>query len=453
MVSESISISHASPCMENRNLQENIDPSASGTNNHPSHSYFPIASPLVLLNLNPKQPIFRLVRDDQTRKFSFDQVQRLRYEVASALIQHAKGEKYRRRIREHNRTYDSKGSRSDGTAAASPDTQFVGMISAYELFALELHRSQWKGLSTGCQDIDLLFKRFHPPSSPLMLGSWTKNDQSTMRHHVNDRNCEGRGIPFGYITQLSGPPTSGKTQLVLSVISQPVRNWYHTWYMCSGTNNAISTAQRLQDICVAQKVSNPATLLERTTITTVNNAHQVLQRLQELESNFLLPSKDTNSFFGKPVLLVLDSCSACLGADEANLVHSVQTTLRRMTQQHHMAVILINGTVSNHFSTTSTSSSSLVLPHARTRPALGRSWNDTVPDISVWLEPATMTPLPIQNPIQGTYEDLKHPTLNLSPIIHATMTRYPRMNPTAAEPIITACFAIGAGGISDLPSL
>jgi hypothetical protein len=437
LFSESISTTSFSP-LENASLDVTEVERADDGSSH--RSFFPISTPLALLNLHPKQAIFRIVRKDP-RRLSIEQVQRLRYEVASALLQQSQGEHHRQLIREHNddNPFDTRLEGYEMNADMRVSTQFMGMISAYELFGLELHRSQWKCLSTGCRALDLLFHRFRPPPTSLLFDS------------MQDRSCDDvGGIPFGYITQLSGPPASGKTQLMLSVLSQPDALIYHTWYLCSGANSAMVTAQRLHDICVAVH-SFPATVLEHTTIATVNNEYQVLQRLQELESNLLFRHDDEQhfSFFGKPIVLVIDSCSGCLGTNDANLVQLVGTTLRRMTRQHHLATILINGTVSNHF-TKHSSTSVQPLPHPkRTKPALVRSWNETVPDINLWLDP--VIPFRAQNP--NTIVNPKHPIVYPASIIRVTMTQHPGMNSTIVEePVTSASFLIGAGGISDLPS-
>jgi hypothetical protein len=522
-------------------------------------SYHTVPTPLALLNRNPKQPLFRLIdvskdesqapndtNDDQVQPLQstpskvqvqaipIHHVRQLRYDVAVALIQHTKAEQYRvwvvqnqhspvghatvlderqppqkRPCLYHPPDHDDDDQQQKQQQINLQSNKFVGMVSAYDLLTTqELYLSKWKFLSTSCNELDSMIytivQHFQPPST--LLSCFTK---FTSTEH--DINTIAGGIPFGYVTQISGPPSSGKTQLVLSMIARSSSNaagttttpttstaLHRTWYMCSANTSTIQTAQRLNELCMP---SNRDDILQCTTFTSVSDDYQVLQRLFELESYLIQnnhSSQKEPSAMSKPVLLVIDSCSGCLrtATNDTNsknnydnnhsaLLRTVGTTIRRMTRQYHLATILINGTVSNHHhdllpnqpinippgDQNSISSSHMLSKHhlpdpsshpqvslpstvqyRTTKPALGYRWNDTVPDLCLWFHAATtIAPWHVSS---TSAADRVHKKIH-SAIIHVTLVRHPWRNQsttTTEDPPTSASFVIGTRGISDVPT-
>jgi hypothetical protein len=206
------------------------------------------------------------------------------------------------------------------------------------------------------------------------------------------------------VTQFSGPPASGKTQLALhlaATAAAPFASSLHqTWFICSSTPQVA----RLYELCRCKNDS--AAIMQRTVFCTATNDYQVLQRLAELELHLLeqLHNDDDDGAW-KPVLLVLDSCSGCLAAAAAatsgdknnddTLLMTVATTIQRLTRHYRLATVLINGTVANNHDAVVVVASTTTAPSRQrqlrrpTKAALGHRWNHTAADICVWLEPNT----------------------------------------------------------------
>ena len=124
------------------------------------------------------------------------------------------------------------------------------------------------------------------------------------------------GIPFGYLTQFSGPPASGKTQLALHLAAAaqtntPTPQQHHTrrcWYITSSVVQPL--AQRLAELC-----QNNYAVLEGTVFCTATDEYQVLAHLAALESELIIDATvvatstaerlaDSRLVLGLPVVVV-----------------------------------------------------------------------------------------------------------------------------------------------------
>ena len=196
----------------------------------------------------------------------------------------------------------------------------------------------------------------------------------------------GGGIPFGQITELSGKPSSGKTQLALSITAHAVVvNKLQVKYLLGGGSSRIAISRRLFAVCLAlvrsrlhqqqqqqrqqqqpgeggnnnnndgkrtimmmiidkEAKSIAFKCMERVTIAIVPDAYSLLGTLAQIENDEQVMMKqhhhhDDNNNQG--TLVVVDSISGCLGHHiysdltvGASLSNQVLLTLRRMTRSY-----------------------------------------------------------------------------------------------------------------------
>ena len=312
-----------------------------------------VLTPQALLSRNPTA--LRLLEEDgsSSRPISLPRVQELRLEVATALIAQSISGKRIRRIQK-----------------AEGSSRILGTVSALDLLHHELQspdRQSPPVVSTGCRKLDEL----------IALPAEYCNVSTRM--DIFSASAPSSGVPFGYVTEISGPPGSAKTQIALQLATSS--GLHQTWYLHSGQANAT----RLWDVS-----NHNYNVMQRSIFASVADEYQVLKRLAELEAflNEESPQEaqqedraetasTTPSTVWKPVLLVLDSCSGCLSPD-SGLLLTVQSAIKRMTRQYGLATVLVNGTVSNRSAEDSSNARS-------TKAALGRSWR-AVADVHVWLE-------------------------------------------------------------------
>ena len=217
----------------------------------------------------------------------------------------------------------------------------------------------------------------------------------------------GRGGVYpGIVTEVAGPPSSGKTQISLSVSADAALRGWSVHYLAGGGGSAsvLPLARRLRQMVSARtrtassSSSHPrpsgggggipidatARALERVRFTTVPDGHRVLAALCGIEADFLLSSaNDGGDGEGRggrgaveshDLLVVLDSASGCLAPDlyadgdggiGASLVNEAALMLRRLSRAAAIsptgevtgrcAVFVTNGTVSSHSSSSSSS--------------------------------------------------------------------------------------------------
>jgi RecA/RadA recombinase len=430
-------------------------------NKHQQHHTQLIKTPQALLNRNPKT--LHLLAEDGTssRPIAPEQVRKLRVDVATALCDQTKTARYVRRVQralsqrtialdtctttsqQGETSRPAKRSRRSFTSDASR-SRIPGALSALELLQYEsmfrapkndMHNSQqqrqrkdWTVVSTGCQRLDDVL------ASPSHCLSGRSSD---------DAVSSLGGIPFGSVTQFSGPPASGKTQLALHIAATGLRNGslHQVWYIGSG-GTCTPMVLRLSQLC-----HSSAEILQRVVFGAASSDYDVLKHLAALESHLEQQAR-ADEMEWKPIMLVLDSCSGCLAAATAaapirgskrdrasnSLLYAVAATIRRMTRYHRLATVLINGTVSSRafaLDSRSTFAAPVAVPHRRsgTKPALGHRWNNSVADIGVWLEPSHRGPA----------------------IFHATLERH-AFKECKGDHCELATMVIASDGVHDLQS-
>ena len=172
------------------------------------------------------------------------------------------------------------------------------------------------------------------------------------------------GVPFGYVTQVTGPPASGKTQLALRLAAEHAAQSGKVFFLASGFGHGTLSplVRRLRHFCQEE---NYQSILQNVTFATVKNGHEALAAMEQVG--------ETNRS-----LLILDSASGCLSADlyaagdgdvGKALAQEVAYTLRRIARHNGAAVLVTNGTVSSDNGI---------------KPAMGQSWYAA--DVSLWFQ-------------------------------------------------------------------
>lgn len=201
-----------------------------------------------------------------------------------------------------------------------------------------------------------------------------------------DNLLGGNGIAFGCITQISGKPATGKSQLSLVLAAQHASRQEHTaHYLAGGYGQGCTTAlvRRLKHFC---SPNNYQTILKNVEFTTVFGAHELFFQLKRIEESVA-------SAPNIPHLVILDSVSGCLATDLQfqrqdrkrnlfkpnyskhiyGLIKRIRKKVMRLAKLHGVAVFLTNGSVKG------------AAQNAPSKPALGRIW-EPVGDIKVWLD-------------------------------------------------------------------
>ena len=304
-------------------------------------------------------------------------------------------------------------------------------------------------------------------------------------------------MPFGMVTEFSGPPSSGKSQLALSIAAHAAfENGMRVHYIAGGGSRK-ALSRRLMAMCMtlargaapvandgrpidegaAQSVALGA--LERVEVTSVSNAHSLLALLARIDKEEdACSSGERRPDGSNGTLLVVDSASGCLGhhlmGDAAGpaLVGQVALTFRHMARTHdgrllrgnaasnaeivrprRFAVIVTNGSVARREKEVSNQSKGAAGP-ASHKPAMGRYWH--VSDVGVWLEGEARLDHGRAQP--SFYEE--GPVKGLSVMeekgVRATLTNHygksckvRRVEGVPAEKL-AANFRVGAGGVSDV---
>lgn len=265
----------------------------------------------------------------------------------------------------------------------------------------------------------------------------TSNDQFTSNNYAADNSPKG-GVPFGVVTEFSGPPSSGKTQLALSVAAHAaIENELRVHYV-SGGGSRKALSRRLFSMCtdlarrrrrsestdvIAHRIEEEANFLalkalDRISVVSVPDAYSLLATLARIDHDEASRRGDGDATEGG-TLLVVDSVSGCLGHHlsgekvGAALANQVALTLRQMARTHdgrlglgssnagkksakflsqafwprRFAVVVTNGSVAKNPSESEslgTSKAAAGIPTQKNKPAMGRYWH--VSDVGVWLE-------------------------------------------------------------------
>jgi len=208
------------------------------------------------------------------------------------------------------------------------------------------------------------------------------DDVNNNNNNINNNIYSGHGIPYGMVTELSGPPSSGKTQLSLSITTHAVlENQLHVYYISGGNNSRKALSRRLFTLFVEQlaaKAKRSSSLLlrddaqpqqqqqmeenaksmalkalDRVTIASVSDAYSLLAMLAQIDheetsirrrrggsnNNKKVGSENNNNNNNNGTLLVVDSVSACLGHHLSSdmgpsLANQVALTLRHLARSH-----------------------------------------------------------------------------------------------------------------------
>lgn len=239
--------------------------------------------------------------------------------------------------------------------------------------------------------------------------------------------CQYRGgVPFGMVTEISGPPFSGKTQLALSIAAHAViKQGLRVHYLLGGCCGRKALLRRLHAMILKlvrltlssainesvkvgfqgdsqSNITNGekfgsilAKAMQCVEVTYIPDAHSLIATLAQIDHYEEVAfhcckggSKDNGT------LIIIDSVSGCLGhhlsSDSgAALTSQVALTLRQMARTHNcrltanqprrFAVVLTNGSVAMRrpsFNKTKELSSA--------KPAMGQYWRAS--DIILWLQ-------------------------------------------------------------------
>lgn len=320
------------------------------------------------------------------------------------------------------------------------DSLILGSVSAldlglYESLCFDRHRA----LSTGSNRLDELLS---PPAefTNTAVVHPLKKQQQTVSSGEDSSKI---GMPFGYVTQVTGPPACGKTQLALmvSALHASKEPGPSVFYLASGVGHAtLILARRMNHFCQRTKNANP---INGVNFFNVSNGYEALSALSEIEAKIQQRSVSQQkqgtglSLLHPRVLIVFDSASGCLSGDlysagdggaGVSLAREVAWTLKRLARQHGAAVLVTNGTVSAE-------------KHSL-KAAMGQSWKAA--DLKLWLKV-----------VEDAGQDVRQSNnsgicVSQRKIISATLEQHPAKAVHGKKTSeITANFAITASGISD----
>ncbi len=316
------------------------------------------------------------------------------------------------------------------------------------------HSNYFSCIRTGSDAIDALLSPNHSYSSfddgwsmphpfdlPCIIDNNIDGEEYLTSSYPLQSDCE-QGVPFGMVTEFSGPPSGGKTQLALSIAAHAVMiNGLKVHYI-SGGNSRRAVARRLfamfnelarsqhvmasgQMMMTEEEVKSMALKkMESVHISSVPDAYSLLAILARIDDEEVADQNDskfakTKSDMNNGTLVIIDSVSSCLGhhlASDvgASLASQVASTLRYMARTHdghlHMngsvqkqnneqkystmsklrrfAVVVTNGSVAKrsfdhdpHGFSARTQSFAKQTQH---QPAMGQYWH--VSDVGIWLE-------------------------------------------------------------------
>lgn len=289
-----------------------------------------VSTPQALLSRNPGQLRVLTADGSTTRPIPLSQAEELRCQVAKAMIRLSKTGV---RLSASSGHVISNSTR-DGAKENSTPTEESSQ-SVWDLW--QCHQQTSNVLSpftTGCPQLD----------TALFPGPQTS----------------------GMLVQCSGPPGVGKTRLATQLVAATIqqRSNCSFWYLYTGSLPIESMLSGVGTVTVRGPLSRP---------------YQLLAQLTQLEEELLVLAGDK-----RPLVLVIDSISECCSAmvtastklHRNNSSYSnyywldrVGYTCKRLVRQYHnCSIFLVNGTVANG-----------------TQPALGSSWNASVPDVSIWM--------------------------------------------------------------------
>ena len=404
--------------------------------------FIPVTTPAALLS-RPIQSLSRAL--DVTRSNLRD----IRAGVADALISdECIGHSGAVQIAEWNgRLLHQEFSRNDRSGQGDDENVFhrelrppqltVGSISALEMAA---HSSDIKiqHISTGSRGFDR-----------LLASNIDLNMKLAYPFNASIRNdANAGGVPFGMVTEVVGPPSSGKTQFCISVVSNTVQEVIYVTSV-----NVQSISRRLFSLCMERarteekaNEQDAKQLAEkqmgRILLVRVSNGYELLALLAKTERQ-IMESKRPST------LLVIDSISSIIGHHlsslkaGAALINQVGLALKRIARgldsrfdsngtRQRFGVLVVNGTVSRQET----------FDGKRNKPAMGRYWHAS--DIELWMEEVLSSEDKLsveefyRDEIAGLHRDCKK-------VVEVTL-----LNHWAKKSGGKVQFVIGSGGLHDL---
>ncbi|KAL7433354.1 hypothetical protein ACHAXH_005529 [Discostella pseudostelligera] len=349
-------------------------------------------------------------------------------------------------------------------------------------------------IQTGSDAIDKLLAPGHSYSSfddgwsmphPFAINSNTDDEEYLTNRYsstTSQSSC-AQGVPFGMVTEFSGPPSSGKTQLALSIAAHAVMmNGLKVHYI-SGGNCRRAIARRLYTMFVELARSSPSCAadaplstrssdeevramalkkLDGVQISSVPDAYSLVAILARIDDEEISHQTDgeiaKNSDISNGTLLIIDSVSNCLGhhlASDAGaaLASQVATTLRYLARTHdghlhnsscldapihtqkvskmmcqlrRFAVVVTNGSVvKRSFDNDHSHRFSASKHRSHNQPAMGQYWH--VSDVGLWLE-EDKTPVDDETSLQpiSLYDNTPPVALSLAEkkIVRATLLNH-----------------------------
>lgn len=308
--------------------------------------YTRIETPHALLSRNPRM-IRLLEKSDEkelprTKSIPLSEINQLRQKVAYAMIEHSSGGHRAKRIRSCTTPQSSIGhdiNSSDDTTTLckaterATSTKFTGTNTALELFHFHRLHHLGKSFSTGCPSLDDIL------AMPMEYQCLATHSYPPSTTELSD--CS-RGIPLSYISQISGPPGVGKTQLALQTAALALTsNQAKVWYICSTAASIFPCAKRLQDILTKKFGSVTAlTVLGDTEFLSASNEYELLQSLVTIESRL-----DANEAENprQECLIVIDALTTMLINEDHDMYSDIILALKGLVRTYSAAVLALQG--------------------------------------------------------------------------------------------------------------
>lgn len=265
-------------------------------------------------------------------------------------------------------------------------------------------------------------KEIATPSGSLIVGSMTaleywSHAQSLQRSPITTGcNILDLWLSSKHVTQFTGPHSSGKTQLCLSIAlhhasAQDQQN--KVFYLTSTTPSPV-LARRLRQLVASSKL--PLYILDHIELISLSTPYHLLAVLQRVKESMTEVTATSTPAVASPstraVLLILDSASGCLQGSRWDMTQQITLQLKQLLKLHGVSIVMTNGISSNGDA------------------ALGPTWNNEAPGIRIRLQAA--------HPIQDDEQDEPEHR-----IIQATLEKHPDKVVRAS----TVAFCVTAQGV------
>ena len=500
----------------NNNNNNHGDQTAANT------TLLPIDTPQALISRHPHS--LRLTNEDgtvSTNPLHCNGFPELRREVAGKLValslagqRHARMElvvQQQRHERQQEQQQDENDEPDFGSSASSSllwssssVSSFPGTVTALDMLqyqkaitttaaaATTTTRNAFIVLSTGALALDTLLGI--PPEIATSISSSVPRSLSI--------STPVQGLPWGHVIHCTGPSASGKTQLALSVAASAAAQGCAVLYLASavGHGSLRSLAQKFRHFAggMALHRSHLTAMMDSVAFQVVDDGHQLLVGLAELEQQFLSvqsldkPANDyrtnlnntnstnelsSSSLSTSPAVrvVILDSASGCLSTEDETLLQRVALRLKHLARHYHLVVWInnasmmpssINQTSRNHQDRDSIGSVGTMEASPRhhthgqneTTPttlqrkvALGAAWNKRVADLHISLENIQRQTTSSDSGMTTRQSQEPSAPPNNETVIRATLRAHP-FKKCQRGSVVTADISISARGIQDYSS-